>query len=36
MQTGIGPPTVIRVRMRDRGVGADGKRIHFASSVLRL
>jgi hypothetical protein len=36
MQTGIGPLAVIGARMHDRGVDADRKRIHFASSVLPL
>jgi putative transposase len=36
IQTGIGPVVVSRVKVRDRGAGADGMRIRFASSILPL
>jgi putative transposase len=36
IQTGIGPIAVSRVKVRDRGAGADGTRIRFASSILPL
>jgi putative transposase len=36
IQTGIGPVAVSRVKVRDRGAGADGTRIRFASSILPL
>jgi transposase-like protein len=36
IQTGIGPVAVSRVKMRDRGAGADGTRIRFTSSILPL
>jgi putative transposase len=34
VQTGIGPVAVRRVKLRDRGTGADGERIHFSSAIL--
>ena len=34
IQTGIGPVAVSRVKIRDRGVGADGEKIRFASAIL--
>jgi hypothetical protein len=34
IQTGIGPISVRRPKLRDRGDGADGKRIRFTSKVL--
>jgi putative transposase len=36
IQTGIGPVAISRVKVRDRGAGADGTRIRFASSILPL
>lgn len=36
IQTGIGPIAVSRVKVRDRGAGANGTRIRFASSILPL
>jgi putative transposase len=34
VQTGIGPVAVQRVKLRDRGAGADGGRVRFTSSIL--
>ncbi len=34
IQTGIGPVDVSRVKIRDRGTGADGEKIRFASAIL--
>ena len=34
IQTGIGPVEVQRVKLRDRGAGADGERIRFTSAIL--
>ncbi len=34
VQTGIGPVAVRRVKLRDRGTGADGERIRFTSAIL--
>ncbi len=34
IQTGIGPVTVRCPRVRDRGTGAAGGRIHFSSAIL--
>ena len=34
IQTGIGPVEVQRVKLRDRGAGADGERIRFTSTIL--
>src|ERR1700730_2600612 len=34
IQTGIGPVAVSRVKIRDRGAGADGEKIRFASAIL--
>jgi transposase-like protein len=34
VQTGIGPVAVRRVKLRDRGAGADGERIRFTSAIL--
>ena len=34
VQTGIGPVTVQRAKLRDRGAGGDGKRIRFTSAIL--
>jgi putative transposase len=34
VQTGIGPVEVQRVKLRDRGAGADGERIRFTSAIL--
>jgi putative transposase len=34
MQTGIGPVAVRRVKLRDRGVGENGERVHFTSALL--
>src|SRR5215207_3565758 len=34
VQTGIGPVEVQRVKLRDRGPGADGERIRFSSAIL--
>jgi transposase-like protein len=34
VQTGIGPVPVQRVKLRDRGVGPEGERIRFTSSIL--
>src|SRR5436305_3904286 len=34
VQTGIGPVTVQRVRLRDRGAGENGERIRFTSAIL--
>src|SRR3954471_1633889 len=34
VQTGIGPVEVQRVRLRDRGVVANGERIRFTSAIL--
>jgi putative transposase len=34
VQTGIGPVAVRRVKLRDRGTGADGERIRFSSAIL--
>ena len=34
VQTGIGPVAVRRVKLRDRGTGADGGRIRFTSALL--
>ena len=36
IQTGIGPVSVSRVKVRDRGAGADAPRIRFASSIVPL
>ena len=36
IQTGIGPVPISRVKVRDRGVGADAPRIRFASSIVPL
>ena len=36
IQTGIGPVSISRVKVRDRGVGADAPRIRFASSIVPL
>jgi putative transposase len=36
IQTGIGPVAVSRVKVRDRGAGAEAPRIRFASSILPL
>jgi transposase-like protein len=34
IQTGIGPVEVRRIKLRDRGAGADGARIRFTSAIL--
>ncbi len=34
IQTGIGPVEVRRIKLRDRGAGADGERIRFTSAIL--
>src|SRR5689334_12790969 len=34
MQTGIGPVAVRRVKLRDRGAGETGERVHFTSALL--
>ncbi len=34
VQTGIGPVAVRWVKLRDRGAGAGGERIHFTSAIL--
>src|SRR3954453_16047547 len=34
VQTGIGPVPVQRVKLRDRGAGPEGERIHFTSALL--
>jgi putative transposase len=34
IQTGIGPVAVRRVKLRDRGAGAEGERIRFTSALL--
>jgi transposase-like protein len=34
VQTGIGPVAVRRVKLRDRGAGADGEHIRFTSTIL--
>jgi transposase-like protein len=34
VQTGIGPVAVQRVKLRDRGAGANGERIRFSSAIL--
>jgi putative transposase len=34
VQTGIGPIPVRRVKLRDRGAGPEGERIHFTSALL--
>ena len=34
VQTGIGPVEARRVKIRDRGAGADGERIRFTSAIL--
>jgi putative transposase len=34
VQTGIGPVAVQRVKLRDRGAGANGERIRFTSAIL--
>ena len=36
IQTGIGPVEVERVKIRDRGVAADGERVRFTSAILPL
>src|SRR6267154_1826166 len=36
IQTGIGPVEVERVKIRDRGVAADGERVRFRSAILPL
>ena len=34
VQTGIGPVTVSRVKIRDRGAAVDGERVRFSSAIL--
>lgn len=34
LQTGIGPVSVSRVKIRDRGVAADGDRVRFSSAIV--
>ena len=36
IQTGIGPVEFERVKIRDRGVAADGERVRFTSAILPL
>jgi putative transposase len=34
IQTGIGPVSVARVKVRDRGVGSEAERVRFSSAIL--